>query len=93
MVKCFRNGGCGPYEMRSCSECPASKPEYLKRDFSKADTVHLKATHIQWDPDGENVSLPTEITVPNDMTDEDDISDYLSDQTGFCHTGFCLERI
>lgn len=28
-MTCYRSGGCGPYEMRSCSECPASKPEYL----------------------------------------------------------------
>lgn len=26
---CYRDGGCGPYEMLSCTECPASKPEYL----------------------------------------------------------------
>lgn len=31
MMACYRNGGCGPYEMRSCSECPASKPEYAVR--------------------------------------------------------------
>lgn len=30
-MKCYRSGGCGPYEMYSCNECPASKPEYLKR--------------------------------------------------------------
>lgn len=28
---CYRSGGCGPYENRSCNECPASKPEYLLR--------------------------------------------------------------
>lgn len=27
-IKCYRTGGCGPYENRSCSECPASKPIY-----------------------------------------------------------------
>lgn len=27
-MACYRKGGCGPYEMLSCSECPASKPEY-----------------------------------------------------------------
>ena len=27
-MKCYRNGGCGPYEMLSCDECPASKPDY-----------------------------------------------------------------
>ncbi len=30
-MTCYRNGGCGPYEMLSCGECPASKKEYLKR--------------------------------------------------------------
>lgn len=30
-ITCYRHGGCGPYEMMSCSECPASKPEYLRR--------------------------------------------------------------
>jgi hypothetical protein len=33
MSNCFRKGGCGPYENRSCNECPASKPEYkLKQE-------------------------------------------------------------
>ena len=32
-VTCYRKGGCGPYEMYSCSECPASKREYLLRNF------------------------------------------------------------
>ena len=27
-MACYREGGCGPYENRSCSECPAGKPEY-----------------------------------------------------------------
>ena len=30
-MACYRSGGCGPYEMYSCSECPASKPEYAQR--------------------------------------------------------------
>lgn len=29
-VACYRNGGCGPYEMYSCSECPASKSDYVQ---------------------------------------------------------------
>ncbi len=28
-MSCYKSGGCGVYEMRSCDECPASKPEYL----------------------------------------------------------------
>lgn len=30
-MTCYRMGGCGPYEGRSCSECPASKITYLER--------------------------------------------------------------
>ena len=30
-MACYREGGCGPYEMLSCSECPASKKDYLLR--------------------------------------------------------------
>lgn len=34
--------------------------------------------------------LPTEMKIPEDITDEEEISDYLSDETGFCHYGFEL---
>lgn len=49
-----------------------------------------KATHIQWDVDDlEDLELlPTEIDIPDDMTDMEEISDYITDQTGFCHTDF-----
>lgn len=32
--------------------------------------------------------LPNEIEIPEDMEDDDAVSDYLSDVTGFCHKGF-----
>ena len=54
----------------------------------------MKATEIKWDVDGEDIEdlgLPTEIEIPEGMTDEDEISDYLSDVTGFCHCGFVLK--
>ena len=52
----------------------------------------MKAINISWDVDNENDRqfLPTEIEIPNDITDEDEISDYISDLTGFCHCGFAL---
>lgn len=50
-----------------------------------------KAVNIQWDTDGEDVELPSEILIPDDMIDEDEISDYLSEQTGFCHKGFSID--
>lgn len=51
-----------------------------------------KATHIQWNVDElEDLELlPTEIDIPDDMTDMEEISDYITDQTGFCHNGFIM---
>ena len=55
----------------------------------------MKATKIMWDvdydDDDDDIYLPTEIEIPEGMTDEEEISDYLSDKTGYCHKGFCLE--
>lgn len=60
----------------------------------------MKATNIQWDTDGDEElfeELPTEIQIPDELAknvDEDgyndEISDYISDVTGFCHYGFEL---
>lgn len=52
----------------------------------------MKAINIIWDVDYEEdrASLPTEIVIPKGMVDEDEISDYISDTTGFCHKGFIL---
>jgi hypothetical protein len=50
--------------------------------------------NIQWDTDGEQVDLPTELTVevPDNITESIDISEYISDEItnmiGFCHFGF-----
>ena len=52
----------------------------------------MKAIEILWDVDNKEIleSLPTEVDIPDGMTDEEKISDYLSDLTGFCHCGFIL---
>lgn len=52
----------------------------------------LVAINIQWDVDDEEdlKLLPQRVEIPEEMTDEDEISDYLSDLTGFCHCGFSL---
>ena len=47
-MKCYRQGGCGPYEMLPCNECPASKSEYLKK---------IDAAHWIWDPNGIDWSI------------------------------------
>ena len=36
-MQCYRDGGCGPYEGRSCTECPASKPDYKQRKMAKTN--------------------------------------------------------
>lgn len=57
----------------------------------------MKAVNIIWDVDElEDLDyLPTEVEIPSYLiTDEDDllddISDWLSDEYGFCHDGFEL---
>lgn len=52
----------------------------------------MKAVNIMWDVDyDEDMNyLPTEVELPKEMTDEEEIADYLSDTYGFCHEGFNL---
>lgn len=60
----------------------------------------LKAINIKWDTDGDMEvlnELPTEMIVPDELEEIykkdkeyafEEISDWLSDETGFCHDGF-----
>lgn len=51
------------------------------------------AVHIDWDTDGDlNIlaALPKEMEIPDGMTDEDEISDWISEEAGFCQYGFHL---
>lgn len=52
----------------------------------------MKAVNIDWDVDSEEelACLPTEINIPTNLRDVEEISDYLSDVTGYCHKGFHL---
>ena len=52
----------------------------------------MRAINIEWDVDYEEQleDLPEEMEIPKDMTDEEEISNYISDETGFCHYGFEL---
>lgn len=64
----------------------------------------LKAINIKWDIDGDKEvfnELPTEMIVPNELEEMykkdkefalEEISDWLSDETGFCHSGFEIEN-
>lgn len=54
---------------------------------------YMKAINILWDVDCKEdlENLPKEIEIPDGMTDEYEISDYISEVTGFCHSGFIME--
>lgn len=51
--------------------------------------MKFKCTEIDWDTDGEQVDLPSELIV-DVLGEEIDqaVSDAVSDATGFCHFGF-----
>lgn len=52
----------------------------------------MRAVNIKWDTDGDAsilAELPTEMKIP-DGIGEEEVADYLSDATGFCHYGFDL---
>ena len=56
---------------------------------------NMKAINIDWDVNLEEdldalQMLPDEIEIPEEFEDEEAISDYISDITGFCHNGFEL---
>lgn len=57
----------------------------------------LYAKNIDWDTDGESpceLGLPDRILIPPEVATEGDekISDYITQETGFCHKGFELEE-
>lgn len=58
--------------------------EQLMEDFS------VEITNIEWETDGEEVELPTEVTL--DIKDPTiDIADALSDEYGFLIKHYCIE--
>jgi hypothetical protein len=65
----------------------------------------LKAINIKWDTDGDmevSNELPTEMIIPDELEEMykkdreyalEEISDWLSDETGFCHDGFKVVKV
>lgn len=65
----------------------------------------LKAINIKWDTEGDMEvlnELPTEMIIPNELEELykkdreyalEEISDWLSDETGFCHDGFEVVKV
>ena len=67
--------------------------------FREMEETKMKAVNIKWDTDGDMElleELPTEVEIPDYLiTDDeddllDDVSDWLSDEYGFCHDAFEL---
>ena len=54
----------------------------------------MKVVDIIWETDGEEVDLPTEMDIPNSIDPEDDdaITDYLSDETGWLVVAYTKEN-
>ena len=54
----------------------------------------MKAVGIIWETDGEEIDLPTELKLPDDMDkkDEDAITDYLSDEIGWLVISYKIEE-
>ena len=65
----------------------------------------LKAINIKWDTDGDMEAfneLPTEMIISDELEEMykkdreyalEEISDWLSDETGFCHYGFEIKKV
>jgi ferritin-like protein len=74
------------------------KPKHTIYESSEED-VKFRVYDIDWDTDGEDVDLPDEVvvTVPGDVYADAGsssyISDWLSDEYGFCHNGFLIDEI
>ena len=49
----------------------------------------MKVSNIKWETDGENVDLPTEVEVDDNLED-DEVADYLSDTYGWLVESFSL---
>lgn len=57
-----------------------------------------KVVNIKWETDGYEVDLPNEFEIPERFidengVDEDAVSDWLSDVTGWLHSGFDIQEV
>lgn len=75
---------------------------YAMQSVHVTPVSRIQARNIQWDaPEDVAESLPEQIDVPLETVIEcdgdgmpdyiDEISDYITDQSGFCHNGFALD--
>lgn len=73
--------------------------EALEHSNNGDEFIKVKVSNIEWDIDEEDSDLPTEIEFQSEEYYEicdkliDEISDWLSDEYGYCHDGFEVEEI
>ena len=98
---CHAEMGKGHCNGEECEWCPINKAYEEVERFEKLDShVNVHIYDIKWDMGGETVDfLPTEVDHTfdgyNDIADEDlmdEISDWLSDEYGYCHFGFQIRE-
>jgi hypothetical protein len=67
----------------------------LKLNKGEREMSIFKASEIKWDTDGEDVTLPSSMSIycDNDDEAEEYIAEELTRATGFCHLGFVMEKI
>ena len=70
----------------------------LANAIEEAQIIVVRAYDIEWDTDGEDIEIPTEVELEVDISDMEDeeeladyISDHISDETGWCHNGCSWE--
>lgn len=68
----------------------ASDDVWVDNDEQLMENFSVEITNIEWETDGEDVDLPTAVTLDiNDPTI--DIADALSDEYGFLVKNYCIE--
>ena len=64
----------------------------MKSNQVKDYAVKANVVNIQWDTNGEDVNLPTQVEIPFYM-DGDDIAGMLSEEYGFCVLEYNIEIV
>lgn len=77
-----------------CREICAIDVQERMNSRKEGKKTMKRVFNIEWDTDGDKkllVSLPTEMEIPDDIETIDEASDYITEETGFCHFGFEAE--
>lgn len=67
-----------------------SKEKYSKMTIDERHEVAIDIFHHCPAVLDELMGLPNEVEIPAELIDEDDITDWLSDEYGFCFNGYGL---